>query len=94
MAVSLDGGPERAVIDCVLPRSYAVAATGIYYEACDSSSGPSLVLRDLSTGRDRLLGTLPGGADVGLTVSADGKTILFGKSVISTSDLVLIEHFR
>jgi hypothetical protein len=51
------------------------------------------LLRDTVTGRDRLLGTLdrPG---PGLTVSADGKTILYSKMIGEGSDLILIENFR
>jgi hypothetical protein len=52
-----------------------------------------LSLLDPATGRDRLLGSLdwPG---MGLTVSPDGKTILYTKVVGEGSDLVLIENFR
>jgi hypothetical protein len=52
-----------------------------------------LLLRETATGRDRLLGTLERSGD-GLTVSADGMTILFTKWVGEGSDLGLIENFR
>jgi hypothetical protein len=78
----------------VIPHGYAVTANGIYCEACGNSSAVPLHFRDSATGRDRLLGTLEGATDDGLTVSADGKTILFGKTVSHSSDLVLIENFR
>jgi Tol biopolymer transport system component len=94
LAVSLDGGPERSVIGCVLAHGYAVTAAGIYYQACASSSAVPLYLRDPATGRERLLGTVEGATDDGLTVSADGSTILFAKFVRAASELVLIENFR
>lgn len=50
-------------------------------------------LRDLATGRDRLLGTLENWRS-GFTVSPDGKTILYTKVVGEGSDLMLIENFR
>ena len=94
LAVSLAGGPERTVIDCVPRFGYAVGTAGIYHVGCggDPRDVP-LFLRDPATGRDRLLGTLerPGG---GLTVSPDGKTILYTKTVGEGDDLVLIENFR
>jgi serine/threonine protein kinase len=97
LAVSLAGGQERTVIDCVPRFGYALGLAGIYHVGCgvDPRAVP-LLLRDMATGRDRLLGTLerPGGSYGGLTVSADGKTILFAKAVGEGSDLVLIENFR
>jgi hypothetical protein len=92
-AMPLDGGPERTAIDCVIAHGYAVTGYGIYYQACGSSTAVPLLLRDLATGRDRLLGTLEGATDDGLTVSADGRTILFAKAVGGGGDLVLVENF-
>jgi len=92
LAVSLDGGPERTVIDCV--RSYAVTAAGVHHVACGASSAPSLLLWDPSTGQSRVLGTLDGPLSFGITVSADGRTILFTKQVGEGRDLMLIENFR
>jgi serine/threonine protein kinase len=94
LAVSLAGGQERTVIDCVPRFGYALGQAGIYHEGCggDPRAVP-LLLRNTATGRDQLLGTLdrPGR---GLTVSADGKTILFTKVVGEGMDLMLIENFR
>jgi Tol biopolymer transport system component len=94
LAVSLAGGQERTVIDCVPRFGYALGQAGIYHVGCgaDPRAVP-LLLRDTVTGRDRLLGTLdrPG---PGLTVSADGKTILYSKMIGEGSDLILIENFR
>jgi dipeptidyl aminopeptidase/acylaminoacyl peptidase len=99
LAVSLAGGQERTVIDCVPRFGYALGQAGIYHEGCggDPRAVP-LLLRDTATGRDRLLGTLeqrPGiGAGGGLTVSADGNVILYSKLIGGGSDLVLIDNFR
>ena len=86
------------MIDCVRSFGYAVGAAGIYYLACGGDPlAVSLSLLDPATGRDRLLGTLerPGELGLGgLTVSADGKTILFTKAVGEGADLMLIENFR
>jgi hypothetical protein len=53
--------------------------------------------RDLTTGRDDLLGTIEKGLrDVflGLAVSPDGKTILYARFVAAGSDLMMLEGFR
>ncbi len=94
LAVPLGGGPERTVVDCVLPWGFAVGSAGIYHLGCarDGRVVP-VYLRDLATGRDRLLGQVE---DVrpGFTVSPDGRTILYTKMVGAGSDLMLIENFR
>jgi eukaryotic-like serine/threonine-protein kinase len=97
LAVSPAGGPERTVIDCVPRFGYALGLAGIYHVACggDPRAVP-LLLRDTATGQDRLVGTLERPVDEtgGLTVSANGKTILFGKGVGEGVDLMMIENFR
>jgi Tol biopolymer transport system component len=94
LAVPLAGGPERTLIECVPRFNFAVGAAGVYHVACggDPTAVPLLLL-DPETGRDRPLGTLerPG---AGLTVSADGKTILYTRYAGEGSDLWLIENFR
>jgi serine/threonine protein kinase len=95
MALPLAGGSERKVIDCVpAPSGYAIGSAGVYHFGCgaDRAAVP-LYLRDLGTGRDRLLGTFENGQG-GLTVSPDGKTIIYSRIVGEGSDLMMIENFR
>ena len=68
---------------------------GVYYVECPSAQTPepSLVLWDPATGRERPLGKL-GPSGSGLTVSPDGRTILYAKQVGSGTDLMMIENFR
>jgi Tol biopolymer transport system component len=94
LAVSLDGGPERTVIDCVPPSGFSVTAAGVYHLPCGQVSSAPLLLWDPSTGRDRVVGTLEGPLAGNLAVSADEGTILFTKRVDWGSDLILIENFR
>jgi serine/threonine protein kinase len=94
LAVSLAGGPERTVVDCVPRYGFAIGAAGVYHLGCGGdASGVPLSLLDPTTGRDGLLNMLEPGAS-GLTVSADGKTILYTKYAGEGSDLMLIENFR
>jgi Tol biopolymer transport system component/predicted Ser/Thr protein kinase len=97
MALPLAGGPERTVIDCVQWRGLTVGPAGIYHLGCTPNprgASMPLYLLDLATGRDRLLGTVEaaGGA---ITVSPDGKTILYSRVMANEgSDLMMIEDFR
>ena len=93
MARSLGGGSERKVLECVPVQGFATGPGGVYHFGCESGpSGTPLYLLDPATGRDRLLGNLERAA--GLTVSPDGKTILYAKEVGEGSDLMMIENFR
>ena len=72
---------------------FAVGRAGVYHFGCGTGPELPLSLLDAATGRDRLLGRVerPG---QGLTVSPDGKTILYTKTVREGSDLMMIENFR
>lgn len=66
----------------------------IYHLSCGPGArGVPVYLRDLATGRDRLLSNLENWLP-GFTVSPDGKTILYTRMVGEGSDLMLIESFR
>jgi eukaryotic-like serine/threonine-protein kinase len=95
MALATAGGPERKVIDCVgAPVGFTVGPAGVYHLGCRAYPAPvPLYLLDPATGRDRLLGKLQNGQGA-ITISPDGKTILYAKDVGEGSDLMLIENFR
>jgi len=92
LALPLGGGSERKLLECV--ANFTVGPGGVYHFACEAGlSGRPLYLLDPATGRDRLLGNLERGSP-GLTVSPDGKTILYNRQTGHGADLMLIENFR
>jgi serine/threonine protein kinase len=94
LALPLAGGRERKVLECVPPWGFAVGAGGIYHLGCAADArGVPLYLLDPATGRDRLLGKLDK-PFLGVTVSPDGKTILYTKWESRVSELMMIENFR
>jgi Tol biopolymer transport system component len=92
LALPLPGGPEREIAKCVW--TFAVGPAGLYSEECSDGPETPLFVRDPVTGQGRLLGNLDRTEGAGLSVSPDGKTILFTKSVGLGSDLMMIENFR
>jgi len=93
-ALPLAGGPERKVLECVPTRGFAVGPGGIYHLGCTADPrGVPLYLLNPATGQDRLLGRLEQ-TFLGLTISPDGKTILYTKFESQGSDLMMIENFR
>jgi serine/threonine protein kinase/Tol biopolymer transport system component len=93
------GGDEQRLIDCVMSRALAVTPpNNLYYLGCTSGASPVTVhRRDLTTGRDEVLGTIdrgPRNVFLGLAVSPDGKTILYARFVAGGSDLMMLENFR
>jgi Tol biopolymer transport system component len=99
------GGAPVKVLEEVFLANYVVLARGIYY--VDRPSGPGGThYVDLPTGETRLryfdfatrrsatvarnLGTV----DIPLTVSPDGRTILYSRLDSSVNDLMLVANFR
>ena len=94
-AIPSDGGDERKIADSVEPRCFTVAKGGIYYiKPCQKGPSGELHCIQPETSRDRFISVLEGNFGMGLTVSPDGKTVLYSRSVYANADLMLLENFR
>jgi Tol biopolymer transport system component/predicted Ser/Thr protein kinase len=101
LARPTSGGRPRTVLTCVPTlESWAVGPRGIVHVECGptDASGNALreqVLRylDLATGEDEPLATVEGDWIGGVSVSPDGKTLLYGRSV-GSSNLMMIDNFH
>lgn len=96
-ALPLAGGPRRRLAECVISRSLAAGPDGIYYMGCPAQVPTSRLYRlDLQTGTESLLGTVTigGGFVPGMSVSPDGKRVLYTRRIAEGSDLMLVEHFH
>jgi Tol biopolymer transport system component/DNA-binding winged helix-turn-helix (wHTH) protein len=95
MAMPLTGGAAHQLVPCIRGAAFGVGPLGVYYVPCDPSPNPSVHVLDLKTSRDRRLGTLDGiETGGGLSVSPDGRTIVYQKLTIQNADLMLIDNFR
>jgi Tol biopolymer transport system component len=93
------GGEEQRMIECVMSRALAVTPpNNLYYLGCTPGAEPVPVhKRDLTTGRDEVVGTIdkgPRNVVLGLAVSPDGKTILYARFVAGGSHLMMLENFH
>ena len=89
---AVEGGAETQVLDAVVPnRGFAVADDGIYFV---TGTAP-YTLRFLSfrTGRQRIVARLDDHV-IYLSLSPDGKSILYTQAEQAGSDLMLVEHFQ
>jgi serine/threonine protein kinase len=87
------GGQPVKVLEGVIQRASTVFEKGIYY--IDQPEGEArLQFYDLATGRSTTVARNLGVVGLGLTVSPDGRTILFSRVTSSVNDLMLVENFR
>ena len=98
--VPVRGGEEVPALESVHARNFSVTRQGIYFVQAPTTDEPggSFLIRffDFATGRATTIHSLPPGVGVytGLTVSPDGRSILYTQLDQSQSDLMLVENFR
>ena len=93
--LSLDTRAAGQVEECVFSRAMASTARAFYYVGCTDDRQAPVYRLDVRTGQRHLLGTIDReGAIMGLAVSADERTILYGREIPWNSDLMMIEGFR
>jgi hypothetical protein len=96
MTMTLTGGGVRQLVGCVTNSAFGAGPRGVYYVPCDPSDDPPIYVLDPQTGRDQRLGTLENVTrrPLGLSVSPDGRTIVYPRRTNHNADLMLIENFR
>ena len=99
LRMPIDGGEPEPVASDVLGWSFAVTERGIYFIRRDTQrdeSAYSIFFLDPSTGEESVVAELPGGTQpfVALSVSPDGRTLLYDRIDQLGADLMLVENFR
>jgi Tol biopolymer transport system component/tRNA A-37 threonylcarbamoyl transferase component Bud32 len=94
----LAGGAEQlAIPEAIYDLYWALSPGGIYFIDPDSKPRPTLKFFDALTGRIAILTTLekqPSCCGQALTISPDGRSILYGQEDSVTTDIMLVENFR
>jgi Tol biopolymer transport system component/predicted Ser/Thr protein kinase len=86
------GGEPVKVLDGVVMRAFVVLERGIYY--IDRPAASRLRFFDFATKRSSTIADGIGDVRLGLTASADGRTILYTRLDSTVDDLMMVENFR
>ena len=89
----MTGGEETKVLDSLWALNYAVTREGIYFMA-PSEYGQAIRFLDLRTGEATSILSLKGSISTGMSVSPDGRYLLYSMGEPTASDLMLAEKFR
>jgi eukaryotic-like serine/threonine-protein kinase len=91
----LGGGEERQMLSAVSRRSFFVAAKGVYFMTPRSPAGEfSIQFLNTTTGKVTTISTIAEYPGNGLSVSPDGRFIIYPQFDILGQDLMLVENFR
>jgi len=93
------GGEERQVLNSVSGANWAIGSGGIYYfDFPEEPSAPKLVnFYSFKSGRSTQIGTVEAtvvDGSAGISVSSDGRWLLYTDGVSKNADLMLVDHFR
>jgi Tol biopolymer transport system component len=92
-------GDEALIADSVIPGLWALSDRGIHFVQVNSGGDGETLLMFLSYagGKPRTIGALPKGfnrAYSGISISSDGRRLLFCALEHLRSDLMLLDNFR
>ena len=87
----MDGGVESQVLESISFSNFEVIERGIYFIP---AVGGAIQFFSFATGAAKPVVTLNGGVSGGLSVSPDGRSILYALYEPPRSDLMLEENFR
>jgi Tol biopolymer transport system component len=91
--VPVAGGAEVKVLDSIYHLGFAVTGSGIYFIAA-TNDGSSIQFLSFKTGKVTPIAPVDGRVHPGLSVSPDGRFLLYSFAQITGSDLMLVENFR
>jgi dipeptidyl aminopeptidase/acylaminoacyl peptidase len=91
----VSGGEESQVLPSVAWRAFTLINDGIYFIPQPSADGKySIHFLSFATGRVKTVAPISAPPRLGLTVSRDGRYLLYTQIDEQSSDLMLVENFR
>jgi serine/threonine protein kinase len=93
--IPVSGGEERQVLPSVINRAFALVNEGIYFIPLPGADGKySIQFLSFATGKVKTVAPMSAPPNEGLSVSPDGRSLLFTQGDELGSDLMLVENFR
>jgi Tol biopolymer transport system component len=93
--MSVGGGEERQVLPSVVRRAFSLVKDGIYFIPEPDNDGMSSVqFLSFAAGKVQKVTPISGSPTEGLSVSPDGRFLLFSQLDEASSDLMLVENFQ
>ena len=98
-SIPVSGGEERQVLDSITGMNWTVTSEGIYYLVPAAGPGSHNLVQFYSfkTGKTNQVGTVEETLSVdypGISVSPDGRWLLYSYIADISSDLMMVDHFR
>jgi eukaryotic-like serine/threonine-protein kinase len=91
----VNGGTEEQVLPSVFFRDFSLVNDGIYFiPGPDLFRKSSIQFLNFATGKVKVVAPMSGPPSEGLSVSPDGRSLLFTQRDEAGSDLMLVENFR
>ena len=91
----VSGGEESQVLPSVVFRAFSVVTDGIYFIPAPGADGKSYIqFLSFATGKVKSVAPISGPPHEGLSVSPDGRSLLFSQYDEAGSDLMLVENFK
>jgi Tol biopolymer transport system component len=91
--VPVNGGNEVQVLDSLFSLHFTVAASGVYFIG-PTDYGRSIRFLSFQTGKVATVAEIDQAVGTGLSVSPDGRFLLYSQYQLAGSDLMLVENFR
>ncbi|MGE5488716.1 MAG: protein kinase domain-containing protein [bacterium] len=93
--VPVSGGEASEVIPAVLSANhFTVTPRGVFYISEPEHGRYAIRMLEFATGRQKLIAELDRTPNAGVSVSPDGRTLLWSQVDAENSDVMLIENFR
>ena len=89
---ALDGSGETEIVTGVAKRGFAITADSLYYLHEEHERGVALRMRRLATGKETEISRIVK-PYLGLSISPDGRYLLYSQTDREDSDLMLVENF-
>jgi Tol biopolymer transport system component/DNA-binding winged helix-turn-helix (wHTH) protein len=92
--VPVGGGEERQVLDSILWLNFVVTSDGVFFVPGHADGIWTIRFLNFRTGTITIVARIEKSPELGLSLSPDGRQILYSQVDEDNSDLMLVENFR